>query len=271
MTPDHERIEELLAGYALRALEGEDAFEVDRLLLEHVPTCITCRRTLDDFEAVMGDLALAAPAAEAPEPVLPSMLRDLDSRRTPGRGRFLVWFSAAAVIGVLALSGWNFFLHSEVGDSERRQQGLTSMINTLMKEDGSRMLSLESGDGQEASPVADPPTEPPAAPMPREPRLMVSFQPGAPHGWVLGMDVPPPTPGYVYQLWLGSGGAYTASERFLPDEIGVVQVFVHADLSMFDEISVTEEPAEGMIAQPATVVRWYAVVQSAEAPPSLIP
>ena len=60
MTEDHERIDELLAGYVLLSLEGEDAAEADRLLSEHVPGCARCRRTLADFQALSGDLALAA-------------------------------------------------------------------------------------------------------------------------------------------------------------------------------------------------------------------
>ena len=57
MIEDHERIEELLAGYALRSLDGPDAEDADRLLADHVPTCLTCRRTIADFREVTGDLA----------------------------------------------------------------------------------------------------------------------------------------------------------------------------------------------------------------------
>ena len=37
MTPDHDAIDELLAGYVLQALSGPDAADADRLLAEHVP------------------------------------------------------------------------------------------------------------------------------------------------------------------------------------------------------------------------------------------
>ena len=59
MSIDHEPIEELLAGYVLQGLSGEDAAEADRLLGEHVPDCEQCRDTLDAFHAVTGDLATA--------------------------------------------------------------------------------------------------------------------------------------------------------------------------------------------------------------------
>jgi hypothetical protein len=63
---DHGRIEELLAGYALRSLEGSDAADADRLLADHVPACAGCRQTLDAFVAIAGDLALDAPVLPPP-------------------------------------------------------------------------------------------------------------------------------------------------------------------------------------------------------------
>ena len=39
MNEDHVRIQELMAGYVLDGLSGEDAVEADRLLSEHVPSC----------------------------------------------------------------------------------------------------------------------------------------------------------------------------------------------------------------------------------------
>jgi len=45
VTEDHERIDELLAGYVLLSLSGEDAAEADRILVDHVPSCATCRAT----------------------------------------------------------------------------------------------------------------------------------------------------------------------------------------------------------------------------------
>ena len=51
MTTDHERTQELLAGYVVRSLSGEDAAEADRVLTDHVPGCDECRSTLDAFRA----------------------------------------------------------------------------------------------------------------------------------------------------------------------------------------------------------------------------
>ena len=66
MTEDHERIDEILAGYVLLSLSGEDAAEADRILAEHVPSCGRCRATLNELQAVSGDLALAAAPVDPP-------------------------------------------------------------------------------------------------------------------------------------------------------------------------------------------------------------
>ena len=68
---DHEAIDELLAGYVLRSLTGEDAEAADRLLTDHVPECTDCRATLDAFQGLTGDIALVA----APVPVPASLIR----------------------------------------------------------------------------------------------------------------------------------------------------------------------------------------------------
>src|SRR5207247_277132 len=75
MAEDHDRIEELLAGYVLLGLSGEDAVEADRLLSEHVPSCPRCRDAMAGFQAVGGDLALAVPPAQPPDLVLPRIRR----------------------------------------------------------------------------------------------------------------------------------------------------------------------------------------------------
>ncbi|HWC32673.1 MAG TPA: anti-sigma factor, partial [Actinomycetota bacterium] len=61
MSWDHERVEELLAGYVLGGLDDEDAALASRAVLEHVPECERCRRSLEEYRLVAGDLGLAAP------------------------------------------------------------------------------------------------------------------------------------------------------------------------------------------------------------------
>ena len=86
MTMGHDDIEELLAGYVLRSLSGNDAAEADHILTEHVPGCARCRATLDAFQGDTGELALAAPSITPPDTLGARLRRELEPRgRLGGR------------------------------------------------------------------------------------------------------------------------------------------------------------------------------------------
>jgi predicted anti-sigma-YlaC factor YlaD len=104
---EHEQIQEVLAGYVLRSLTGDDAAAADRLLDEHVPGCVDCRRTLDAFDALTGDLALAAEPVDPPELLLARIHRDMEPGQGGARRFGAGWIAAAAaaVVAVVALGG----------------------------------------------------------------------------------------------------------------------------------------------------------------------
>src|SRR3954454_2545884 len=101
---EHDRIEELLAGYALQSLSGDDARETDRLLADHVPSCAACRGILRDFQGVTGDLALGAEAVAPPDVLLPRLHREMGA---PARRRRPVAVAAAAasIVAVVGMAG----------------------------------------------------------------------------------------------------------------------------------------------------------------------
>jgi len=252
MSPDHEQIDELLAGYVLQALSGEDAAEADRLLATHVPSCLLCRTTLQELQDLTGDLALIAAPVTPPETLLPRIRkRTGKSGSTPNRP-FFAYAAAAMLIVVIALTGWNFMLSSQVTSAEQRQAARSSMLNTLMGEADSRMLTLDPE--AQATPV------PVGTSQGDNPVIVVSYHPGIQHVWVFGMNIPRPTGGNVYQVWLVRSGAPTASARFVPGPDGYVQTFVPSDLAYYDEILITEESGAFLTAQPSGPVRWNAAV-----------
>jgi hypothetical protein len=126
---DHDRWEELAAGWALDALEPED----EHAFTEHVRHCERCRRDLAGFSDVAGHLAYAADAAEPPPELgarilaaaaaeRPATFRDQPpadlvvprDRPTRQRSTFRVTSLAAAAAGVvlLALGAWNVQLRA---------------------------------------------------------------------------------------------------------------------------------------------------------------
>ena len=101
---DHERMHELLAGYVLRSLSGEDASETDKLLSDHVPGCFDCRNTLADFQSLTADLALDASPIAPPDTLLPRLRRELEPKER--RRRPVQLFAvAASVVVVVGLGG----------------------------------------------------------------------------------------------------------------------------------------------------------------------
>ncbi len=234
MADAHDRIEELLAGYLLRALSGSDAAEADRLLAEHVPACPRCRDTLDGLAVVAGDLALGAPPATPPETLLARVRREV-AGPSPSRHRVMPLAAVAAgVAAVLAVGGFAMTLEERASRAERHRGTLTAAIQQM------------SAAGLQ--PVALREEEAPAGA-----RLLEL--PGSHRLYLVGMDVPPPAPGHVYRLWLGSGGAYTLAAEFVP-EGGLVVLELEMEHQRYDEIVVTEEPEGPPGDGPAGVRRW---------------
>jgi len=208
---DHEQIDELLAGYVLRSLSGEDATRADRLLSEHVPTCARCRATLADFQAIMADLALEAAPMAPPEALLPRLHRELGapaSRHRPMRA-FAV---AASVVLVAGLAGLAVSQGMRASHGAQRAQLLT--------------------DAMEVAARSDAKTEPVG------PATEISA-PGLAEFYLFGSHVPAPASGDVYRVWLVSGTSPTFVGEFLPDN-GFVAIGVPFDPSRYDGLWITE-------------------------------
>jgi len=219
---DHERIEELLAGYVLLSLSGEDATRADRLLSEHVPTCPLCRETLAGFQAVAGELPLAAAPAPVPDLVLPRIHRgmaDTPARDLRGMSRIAVAASVAALVG---MAGFSVSLSGRASKAEE-QRGRAFAVLSAMRQPGASPVSLRSQSGSAGG-------------------LVEVSGPTFERMYIYGDEVPDPAPGYEYQLWLGSGGTFQpVGDPFFPEDGIVLLELANVDTSRFDEIWITEE------------------------------
>jgi hypothetical protein len=220
---DHERIDELLVGYVLLSLEGEDAAEADRLLAEHVPACARCRETLTAFQSVAGELALAASPSPVPDLVLPRIrhgIADVPIRRRRSAGMVAIAASVAALVGMAGLS---LSLGSRVTKAEAQR--------------GRALDALTAMQDPAANPV------PLTAQSDSTPGGLVEISgPGMEELYLVGRDVPMPSSGNAYQLWVGSAGTYVpVGMPFLPDE-GVVLLALTVDPAVYDAVLITEEP-----------------------------
>lgn len=221
---DHERIDELLAGYALLSLAGEDAIEADRLLGTHVPGCPSCRRTLSTFQALSGDLALAADALAPPELLLPRIHRAMRDRPSLGRAprRRGLLAVASGVVAIVVLSGLAISLGSRVSEVEA-DRGTALAILSAMRSPGAS-IDLEPQGG-----------------TPAGTSFVEVSAPSVRRIYLASQDCPEPAPGHAYQLWLGSDGAFVpVGEMFVPKD-GVVLLELTVDVSRYDEVWITEE------------------------------
>ncbi|HXF72212.1 MAG TPA: anti-sigma factor [Actinomycetota bacterium] len=235
MREEHGSIEELLAAYALRALPPADAPLLDRLLAEHVPACPRCRDTLEGFQAVAGELGLAAPPAHPPEILLARLRRSVAG--SPRRRRPAPAILAAGVAALLTVSG----LAVNLG---RRADQASSLLGTLT----SAVAGMPAG----ATPVGfreeDRPGNASLVGIPNVERVVL-----------VGRGVPPPAPGHVYRVWAGRDGAYEPLADFVPQG-GVVILELGIDRGRYDEILITEEPDAPPGPVPAGTRRWSAVL-----------
>jgi anti-sigma-K factor RskA len=229
---DHEAIDELLAGYVLRTLSGEDAAAADRLLSGHVPTCQACRRTLLAFQDIAGDLALAPPPLSPPDVLLPRLQREMDARpRRRGRRwrpmQLLV--AAASVIVVVGLAG--MAITQGMSASDARQQ-VAAMQGAL------EFAGRPEADANPVGPVTE------------------FFAPGVEEFWIYGTGVSAPPANMVYRVWMiAASGTPVYVGEFLPRG-GMVSLRGTYDPSQYERIAITAEPADSEPDSPGEIL-WH--------------
>ncbi|MDH4112311.1 MAG: anti-sigma factor [Actinomycetota bacterium] len=230
MIDDHERIEELLAGYVLRSLSGADASEADLLLSEHVPGCGECRRTLDGFQVVTADLGFAVEPVRPPETLLPRLHRQLEPH-APRRRPMQMFAVAAGVVAVVGLAGLTVSQNIRANNADVRADAFANAAQLAARDDA-RMVDV--GPVQEIS------------------------APGEEHFYLVGEGVPGPPAGSIYRVWLVSDGVTTFVGDFLPDELGRVFLPIDFDPNRYDDLWIAVEPIDAPTGAPVSTEWWSA-------------
>jgi anti-sigma-K factor RskA len=177
--PGHdETSEELAVGWALHALEPEDA----ELFTRHLEGCARCRQVVEETTDVMAELASAAPAA-APPPGLAERLRAEVARTeqdTPGAGpvtpeaperpalrpvsapvpapapaalpvprrRWTAVLVAAAVAAVVGLGGWSVVLVGDRDEARQTAAAEAEMVEALLRPGPATVIPVADDDGR---------------------------------------------------------------------------------------------------------------------------
>jgi hypothetical protein len=229
---EDDRIDELLAGYALRSLAGEDAAEADRLLSEHVPGCDRCRATLLAFSDAVADLALGAEPMAPPEILLPRLHRELGSR--PQRRPVGRWIGVATGMAVvLVTSGLAVSQVLRVGALEERNDLLRQAFQLSQRPDADT-ARLDSSEPTALSAISAPDVD---------------------HFFLVGSDLPAAPSGFVYGVWLSDQGGVEAAfaGSFVPAS-GMTVVRVPFDRFRFDRVLITLEREGSVPDEPGDVV-----------------
>lgn len=235
MSEDHERIEELLAGYVLLSLSGPDAAETDRLLADHVPSCLSCRRTLADLQDLAGELALTPDPVSPPDLLLARIHHGMDDVPLTGRRtRRGSWIAlAASVAALVAMGGLSFAMIDRASEAEDRTTAAIELLS-VMRSPGVDRVNVEPAD---------------AAAM-GSGFLGVSA-PEVRRLYLVADVCPQPAVGHAYQLWVGDDGNFKPlGDQFVP-EGGVVLLELTVDAARYDEIWITEEAAGTIPDQPS--------------------
>ena len=167
---EHTRFEELAVGHALSALEPEE----EQAFGQHLATCATCQRDVQEHRDTLSVLALSADpldpppsvlegiragidpeprttASPAPLPTRPQQVASLDdarSRRSGRAPRVVQWVGAAAAAALLlSLGAWNLALRDDRDASREYGDRLAAAVRDLARPE-STSVPLSSSDGE---------------------------------------------------------------------------------------------------------------------------
>jgi anti-sigma-K factor RskA len=225
-----EHITELLPDYVLGCIDEEDTARV----YQHLRACADCQAELQAYEAVVGQLALAARNA-APPPALKDRLMTCIQERqvVPAgasrtwwqalldslprlRGNALAWQAAAIVlvVGLAAGNVWQWQRSDRPAPSHMGRFPSITMVNTPAAPEALGTLVM-SADGQYGTLIVD--------------------------------GLPALDAGHQYQLWLIEAGQRTSGAVFSVngDGYGSLAVSSPRPLSSYSSFGITIEPTGG--------------------------
>jgi len=257
----HDELRELTGGYALGVLSDSEreALEV------HLATCAECARDVREFAGVASGLAFAAPQVDPPAALRERVLRAAVAPATvrPGRVESVTvarpsalpsWLAAAAAVAAVAFGLYALSLRERVGQLEAQLRQAIARAEGVERE--LQIASAASDRARQIVAVLD-------APDLRT--IALAGQKGAPaavgrahwspsRGLVFtASNLPSPSPGRQYQLWVIPKGELPVSAGMIDLESSGLAIAL-ADptvASRIGTVAVTLEVAGG-VAQPTT-------------------
>jgi anti-sigma-K factor RskA len=224
---DHNHVIDLIPAYALGSLNRAEAIQVQ----EHLLTCSACRNELQAYEAVVGQLALAAPDAEPPQELKERLLDRVQPHdSSSGKMRQRAWWEQLADLFRHTAPFWGLaslalMLVFGINNLMLRQQLRETQINQV------RMQTVRL-DGTQAAPEAT--------------GILVLSLDGE-HGTLIVDRLPTLDEEHQYQLWLIKDGRRTSGGLLSVNSKGYGALWVSSPdpLSSYPDFGITIEPTGG--------------------------
>ncbi len=224
----HEQASELLAAFALHALDQDEA----RAMSAHVRSCAECQRELASLQGVTEQLGSAVRQVSPPAGLREAVLEGIQMRQDTVQLRrgWAVGLAAAAVLLFLILAGLGVSLSRQLTALSTRLAAQEQVL-ALLSAPSARTVSLSGSVTAAARFVYDPDRG---------------------RGALLVSDLRDPGREFVYQLWLIAGTQPESVGVFRPAPGQPVVVPLAADFSRYQAVAISVERAPSGAPQPTT-------------------
>jgi anti-sigma-K factor RskA len=217
---EHRELQDLIPAHALEALDADDAL----LLEEHVVTCETCRRDLDELRETTALLAFATPPIEPPArlraAILDAVAESVPEATAPRRARlaFLRGALAGALAGAAIALVIGITLHNQLSDARSSRDAQAALVSSL--------------------------TDPSTRVQPLAGKLEGAVLRNGGSGKLVLVNLPSTAKGRTYEAWLiGTNKVPVPAGTFAGGKTQVVALRGNAEKAK--TVAITVEPAGG--------------------------
>ena len=224
----HEQASELLAAFALHALDRDE----EQAVAAHVQSCAQCQRELASLQGVMGHLGSAVKQVSPPPGLREAVLAGIQMRQDVIQLRrgWAVGLAAAAGLLLLILAGLGVSLGRQLAAISTRLAAQEQVL-ALLAAPSARSVSL-TGSVTAA--------------------VRFVYDPDRGRGALVVSDLQDPGREFVYQLWLIAGTQPESAGTFRPAPGQPVVLPLVADFSRYQAVAISVERGPTGALQPTT-------------------
>jgi anti-sigma factor RsiW len=229
---DDMHVLDLLPAYALGSLDEDEA----RLVQEHLPGCLVCRRELDAFQRIADGLSLVAPDVPPPDALRHRLTERIQRLKPEPRQRSTGWRLPQRLVPAGLVAGLVLIVLLGISNLVlwQRLQSMEMVRGPL----GMRAIALQNTTAASAASG-----------------FVVISADGA-DGVLVVDELPQLDENHEYQAWLVRDGVDTNAGVFSVDESGYRGMRLNApeSLLLYSNVYVTVEPTGGSGAPTGTQV-----------------